>query len=337
MILLLGASGYLGQAFVAELRHRGIGFTAFSRRLVDYTRFDVLFNYVREARPDFIINAAGYPGNPVLKSCETSRAETVRANTLLPQTIARVCYLTNTPWGHVSSGLIFAGAKVRSNGHFTVERQLQLPELRQKLDLNPEDFRGFAETDEPNFTFRSPPCSFYSGTKALAEEALQGFSQFFLWRPGLVFDEVDHPRNFLTGPLNGTTVRDDVNTFSHRADFVRACLDLWDKRSPFGVYHVANPGVLTGRQVAEELERRFASAKPFRLEPDETWRNIPSLNAPRAECILDCSKLSSTGIRLRPVARALKDALENWKPLMSEPGQCHDRSNSTGTPPVKPS
>ena len=30
---------------------------------------------------------------------------------------------------------------------------------------------GFDENDEPNFSFRHQPCSFYSGTKGLAEEA----------------------------------------------------------------------------------------------------------------------------------------------------------------------
>ena len=32
---------------------------------------------------------------------------------------------------------------------------------------DPDTEDGWGEDDEPNFSFRSPPCSFYSGRKAL--------------------------------------------------------------------------------------------------------------------------------------------------------------------------
>ena len=59
MILLLGATGYLGQGFARELRRRGSRFVPLSRSALDYTRFELLFDYVRKMKPDFVINAAG--------------------------------------------------------------------------------------------------------------------------------------------------------------------------------------------------------------------------------------------------------------------------------------
>lgn len=112
MILLLGARGYIGQAFARELRARGERFIPLSRATLDYTRFELLFEYVRKMEPDFIINAGGIWGNPNVDACESARVETFQANTLLPQTIASVCGMTNTPWGHVSSACIYSGAKV---------------------------------------------------------------------------------------------------------------------------------------------------------------------------------------------------------------------------------
>src|SRR5258708_4953287 len=103
MILLLGASGYIGQAFARELRRRGSCFIPLTRKAIDYSQFGLLFDYVRKMRPTFVINAAGYPGKPNVEACEPAREETLYANTLLPQTVARVCLMTNTPWGHVSS------------------------------------------------------------------------------------------------------------------------------------------------------------------------------------------------------------------------------------------
>ena len=119
MILLLGASGYVGQAFSAELRRRRWSFIPLTRRAFDYTSFDILFDYVRKMRPEFIINAAGYAPNPNVDACESAREEVLCANALLPQTIARACLMTNTPWGHVSSGSIYTGAKVAEWGHLS--------------------------------------------------------------------------------------------------------------------------------------------------------------------------------------------------------------------------
>ncbi len=110
MILLLGGTGYIGVAFALELANRREPFTALSRQELNYTRFDLLLGYLRANRPAFVINAAGYTGKPNVDACETARADTLQGNTLLPQTIAQACAATGTPWGHVSSGCIYAGA-----------------------------------------------------------------------------------------------------------------------------------------------------------------------------------------------------------------------------------
>jgi len=315
MILLLGATGYLGRAFAAELRRRGLEFTPLTRSAVDYTRFDVLFNYVRKSKPRFVINAAGYPGAPNIDACERFRAEAVQANALLPQTLARVCYLTNIPWGHVSSGCIYSGAKIANNGSIRVERDLHRPEIRDLFDLQPEKFRGYTESDEPNSSFRSPPCSFYTGTKALAEDGLRWFNQGYLWRPRILFDEFDHPRNYLSKIQSYAKVLDSVNSYSHRGDFVRACIELWERRAPFGAYNVVNPGAATARQIVGAIQRALRTKRNFEFwESDAEFYRLAAA-AYRTSCILDPAKLLSAGIKIRPVREALEDCLKNWQPV----------------------
>src|SRR5947207_2244468 len=143
MILLLGATGYIGQAFAQELRRRGQPFVPLARKALDYTRFDILFDYVRKTRPEFVINAAGATGKPNVDACETDRAETFHGNALFPQTVARVCLMTNTPWGHVSSGCIYSGAKVQQNSDVRIERDLNAAGIRQLFERHPEQFHGF--------------------------------------------------------------------------------------------------------------------------------------------------------------------------------------------------
>lgn len=314
MIIVLGASGYIGQGFAAELQKRKQPFKALSRTEIDYSRFDVLLRFLRETKPTFLINSAGYTGKPNVDACEIARADTLQGNTLLPQTIAQACAAAGIPWGHVSSGCIFAGAKIVENGQERVEKDLSKPALKKLAETNPSAIRGFTETDEPNFSFRQPPCSFYSGTKALGEEAIQGIGQSYIWRLRIPFDEFDNGRNYLSKLQRYSKVYDNVNSISHRADYARACLDLWERRAPFGIYNVTNPGFVTARQVVKLIEKILRPARRFQFwENDEEFYQVAA-KTPRSNCVMDVSKLLATGVKVRPVEEALDDSLRNWKP-----------------------
>src|SRR5437016_12061765 len=137
MTVLLGASGYIGQAFARALRQRQQSFTPLSRGELDYTRYDLLLKFLREARPSFLINAAGYTGKPNVDACEEAKADTLAGNTLLPQTIAQACAAAGIPWGHVSSGCIFSGGKILDSGNPRVEKDLSRPEFKTLAENSP--------------------------------------------------------------------------------------------------------------------------------------------------------------------------------------------------------
>ena len=107
-----------------------------------------------------------------MDACEIHKSECLAGNAVLPGTIAQACEAANVPWGHVSSGCIYTGSR--------------------------PDGSGFTEEDAPNFTFRQNNCSFYSGTKALGEEVLAGYSNIYIWRVRIPFDQFENPRNYLT-------------------------------------------------------------------------------------------------------------------------------------------
>src|SRR5258708_31593391 len=124
MILLLGATGFIGKAFAVELAARKTDFIPLSRQQVDYTRFDALLEFLKNKKPEFVINAAGYTGKPNVDACELDKAGTLAGNALLPQTIAHACAALKIPWGHVSIGCIFSGAKIVHGGKARVETDL---------------------------------------------------------------------------------------------------------------------------------------------------------------------------------------------------------------------
>jgi UDP-glucose 4,6-dehydratase len=320
MILLLGASGYVGQAFSNELRRRRWSFIPLTRRAIDYTSFDLLFDYIRKMRPEFIINAAGYAPNLNVDVCEMAREEILCANVLLPQTIARACLMTNTPWGHVSSGSIYLGAKVAADlGRMRIERDLNQPEIRTLFAGHPESIHGFSEWDEPNFSFRHAPCNFYSGTKALAEEAIRGVGQSYIWRPRMLFNENDEPRNLLAKLQHYDRVYDNVNSITHLDEFVRACLELWERHASFGIYNVVNPGAVTTRRIMELIQQLLKPARHFEFWENDTEFYRRQAKTPRSSCILNVSKLLSLGVRMRPVEEALENALERWHAATPSP------------------
>ncbi|HTV43576.1 MAG TPA: sugar nucleotide-binding protein [Candidatus Sulfotelmatobacter sp.] len=314
MILLLGASGYIGTAFAKELHRRKWDFVSLSRGQLDYTKFDLLLGFLKSKKPEFVVNAAGYTGKPNVDACEVAKADTLAGNTLLPQTIADACAASGIAWGHVSSGCIFSGAKIVENGRVRVEKDMTKPEARAAAEKSPEKIRGFTETDTPNFTFRDLPCSFYSGTKALGEEAISGIGRSYIWRLRIPFDEVDNSRNYLSKLQRYSKIYDNVNSISHRADFVRACLDLWEKQAAFGIYNVTNPGFVTSRQTAAMIEKILKPGRKFEYWKDDNEFYNKAAKTPRSNCVMDVSKLLAAGVKMRPVNEALEDSLKNWKP-----------------------
>lgn len=287
MIHLLGGSGYVGQAYQALLTRLGIPFRNLRRADFDYADGARLTELLRRERPEFLINAAGYTGKPNVDACELHKAECLSGNAVLPGTIARACADAGVPWGHVSSGCIYSGSRA--------------------------DGAGFTEADEPNFTFRRGPCSFYSGTKALGEEVLAGAPQLYVWRLRIPFNEVDNPRNYLTKLLRYDTLLEAANSISQLDEFVAATFACWQKRVPFGTYNVTNPGHVTTREVVDLIRKTGVSSKDFRFFRDESEFMAKAAKTPRSNCVMDSSKLAAVGIAMTEVHEAVERDLRRWR------------------------
>ena len=287
MVIILGGSGYVGQAYQKMFRERGIDFISLARSELDYTDTASLLLYLREMKPKFLINAAGYTGKPNVDACEKDKANCLFGNALLPSRIAEACAATNIPWGHVSSGCIFTGSR--------------------------PDGSGFTEGDEPNFTFRQNNCSWYSGTKALGEEVLQKYDNVYIWRLRIPFDHRDGSRNYLTKLIRYEKLLDARNSISHLGEFVAATFACFVKRLPFGTYNVTNPGSVTTRQVVELIRDSGVSQKEFKFFESKADFMSKAAIALRSNCVMDSSKLASAGIEMTPVIECLMSCLQDWQ------------------------
>jgi nucleoside-diphosphate-sugar epimerase len=201
---------------------------------------------------------------------------------------------------------------------FKIEPDLTRPDLRRLFDSHPEQFVGFNESDPPNNSFDSDSCSFSGATRTLAEQALQNQENGFVWRFGQPFNQEEHPANLLSKLHGCAEIHDSISSLSHIEDCVGACLELWERRSPFGVYNVVNPGAIATRDLLQMIWRVLGPRHGFepRLQPNGAAGSNGSSGSngePEPDCILDGSKLARAGVKLSPVREAVERALEKWK------------------------
>lgn len=285
-IVIFGGTGYIGSEFINQLKARGnqdwvrLSSRTFDREQYSYEGLTSLLN---KFKPTVIINCAAYVGGLSVANCEDKKDETFLANVRFPTMLGEYCKKTGTLLAHISTGCLFKGY--------------------------PEG--GYTEMDAPNMTFQTE-CCFYTGTKVVAEQALESLDKKYIWRIRLPFDNINHPRNYLTKIMSFDKLIIACNSLSNRQELVNACLECIFKELPFGTYHVTNPGGISTVEIAEKINGILKLKKHFKyFESDEALEKISKI--PRSNTILNVDKLASFGIKLKPVEESVEDALKNWK------------------------
>ena len=286
MILILGTTGYIGQAFVKNFKENDVSYYAVSRKGMDYTDYKTMLYFLNANASGFdtLINCAGYVGKPNVDACEDHKEECIMGNVVLPQMLSQLCSELMIKFMHISSGCIYTGYD-----------------------------KEFTEEDPSNFCFNSEiEGSFYSGTKALAETLIDKENSY-ICRLRIPFDEYDNPRNYLSKLQNYDRLLNMKNSITHREDLVNACMHLIKESSPFGIYNVTNTGAVDTEQVCSLIRQHLNLNNDFDFFDSEEEFYKLGAKAPRSNCLLDNSKLLSMGVKMRTTEEALVDSLTNWK------------------------
>lgn len=279
MIVLLGATGYVGSAFAEYLQRQGMAFAAPTHADLGLTSKDAVAAWFAGKRVAFVINAVGFTGRPNIDGTERERWRCLQANTVVPGVLAEVLGGMGIPWGHVSSGCIFNGARA--------------------------DGSGFSEEDEPEFALTDARAGWYARTKWMAETLLNGLPGVKVWRMRIPFDEVDSERNYLTKLMKYERLLEVRNSISHRREFAAAAVETLVRNVPDGIYNVTNPGSILTSEVAEALQRHGICTKAFSyFSGEEDFLAMPG-RVFRASCVLRSEKLAAVGISLREVHESL--------------------------------
>jgi UDP-glucose 4,6-dehydratase len=283
MILLIGASGYIGKEFVKQLSINNLKFISLSHK---ECKKDILFNIIKQNNIKYIINCAAFVGKPNIEACESQKDKCIEGNILLPILLKEVCENENIIYCHISTGCLYNGKSASS--------------------------QGFKETDEPNFTFELNNCGFYTGTKSLAEKIIKKYSQSYIWRIRLPFEEEDNQRNYISKILKYDTLITEKNSVSNKKDIVNACIQSILKEIPFGIYHMTNSGSISALDIVEKIKKTIMPNKQANfITIDEFYEKIS--NMPRSNCVTDNSKILSTGIRIPDAEESIDYCLNNWR------------------------
>jgi UDP-glucose 4,6-dehydratase len=224
-----------------------------------------------------IINAAGYTGVPNVDACETHKQDCIDGNVLWPIQLEQAN--PHTPIVHISSGCVYTGHKEG----------------------------GFTELDPPNFDFDNG--SFYSGSKALAQQLLMPYMhKSWLLRIRMPFGRRPHPKNFLTKLETYNKLVDFENSLSCVEDVARTAVRFALERPWFGIYNVVNPGSATTRQIADMmgLKKEWFTTEEF----------SSAVTAPRSNCVLNSHKLQRVA-PISPLAYTLSSTIEAYRKASS--------------------
>jgi dTDP-4-dehydrorhamnose reductase len=269
--LVLGAAGGLGRMFVERLRGQ-CEVVALGHLELDVTRRNDVFDVVREHKADLVVDAAGVSD---VDLCEVDRWQAYLTNRDGAKHLAMAVAQTGGLLVYPSTDMIFDGSK-------------QTP---------------YREEDPPN------PLSIYGDTKLAAELAVMSHApNHLVVRTGWLFGP--YGRSYVTDLLAWKDTQEVVlGSDEHRgqptyqADFVDAVLALV-KKERRGVWHVASEGDATQVEVALAAYE-ILRAKRVQVKPHRRGSGGRAALRPRFS-VLDCSKLFSAGIQLRPWKAGLR-------------------------------
>lgn len=210
-LLILGANGTVGSAFVRMCAHRALRAVGLSRRQLDITDRDAVRDTVRRLQPWAVVNCAGYGQ---VDAAEQAREICTQANVAGPIALATAC----------------AGEGVRLvtfSTHHVFDGAAQAP---------------YVESDPPS------PLNHYGRSKHAAEAGVRELCpEALVVRTGVVFgpwDDVNFVTTSLRQLINGRRVRaasDFIVSPVYVPDLVDAVLDLLiDGES--GLWHLVNQG-----------------------------------------------------------------------------------------------
>jgi dTDP-4-dehydrorhamnose reductase len=285
-ILLLGATGQVGQALTAEILPPDWILTGYGSAECDITQAKSTHKALLDIKPDLVINAAAMTN---VDQCEKERDKAEAINFHGPANLAAQCSVHDIPLIHLSTDFVFDGRDI--DRPYTTEDQMS-------------------------------PLSVYADTKMMGELAVQqGLAWHVVLRVSSVFSEFG--QNILTRNLANLAKNDEMKIVSdqkscptYAPDLAKILITLTTAilrghHSGFGLFHYCGEPAATRFEFAQTLMEAYAphTTKRPRLLPALT-SDFPGFAERPAYSVLDCSKIRDVyGIEQKPWKDGVNEAI----------------------------
>lgn len=226
-----------------------------------------------------VVNAAGKTGKPNVDWCESHPVETWRANVVGALTLAEACRDAGAYLLHLGSGCVFYGPSPSPG--------------------------GWREDDFAN------PKAYYSRTKYAADLALSPLANTSVVRLRMPVDAAPGPRNLITKLAGYESVIDVENSVTVVDDLVEVVKGLIARRAE-GVFHATNPGTMRHRELIALYRELVDPGHRCEFIDEGALKSRGLVTATRSNCVLASPRLDALGLTMRPVAVALRDAMERY-------------------------
>ena len=271
--LLFGSSGTVGTAIERLCARKGIDCVSPSHREVDITDFAAVKTVIEKNKPDVVMNLVALVG---IDQCEHEPERAFAVNVTAVSNIARICEQHGMTLVQPSTHAVFDGTK---NGPYT-------------------------EDDLPN------PASVYSTSKYVAEFFAKNIcTKHYIPRfPTLFGARRNQSQGFVEKMIDrilaGQELRvadDKIDTPTYTKDVAETIISLLEREKPYGIYHVANSGVVSYYDfIARLIEILKADVKLTRAKD----KDFPALAYKPLNTALK-------SIKLEPL-RSWQDALSDY-------------------------
>ena len=273
-ILVTGCNGQLGRAIQKEYENDGAMLVCTDAAELDITDNAQVLRYVRELRPDVIMNCAGYTA---VDACESEWDLAYRINAVGPRNLAIAAEDTGAKLMHISTDYVFDGT----------------------------GSRPYTEFDAVN------PISAYGKTKLAGEQLVMQFSRkLFLIRIAWLYGE---GKNFVRTMLRLAEGHDEVSVVKDQfgtptsAAEVAKLMHTLEPTDNYGLFHGTCEGSCSWADFASEIFR--LAGKHVRVNAVTTEEYDSPTKRP-AYSVLDNYMLRLTcGYRMADWEAALREYL----------------------------
>lgn len=286
-ILITGANGMLAKE-VREKFEKENEIIATDVAELDITNEQGVINYVKELKPDYIINCAAYTA---VDKAEENYELADKINGDGPANLAKAAKATGAKLVHISTDYVFGG------------------DLDVSQDYKEDDAKA--------------PVTAYGKTKLHGEQGIENnMEEYYIFRTAWLYGIGGN--NFVKTMTKLGSTRDEINVVAdqhgsptYAKDLSEIIYQAIEKKIPYGVYHATNEGYTTWYEFTKEILKEQEIA--CKVNPVTTEEYIDMMKITQAKrpfnSQMSKSKLAEQGIKVPDwkdgLKRYLAEAQEN--------------------------